>query len=177
MENALFEDGEWDKNDEQEGQSGRVSRKGTTVLLRKKLSSPNLLAEGPWAVGIAQSLTDRGTWPPGGSDLGILLRHVIMDSIEDVRQSVFVKPHIPVPVPHNHSVSASMGASGKLGHGPSASVGSAISADGVRDGDDGELGCEDFWEEVEERLGFATEGLRDTGKEKWLDPTCEFMLL
>ena len=36
----------------------------------------------PWAVGLAPSLTDRETWPPGGGDLSFLLRTVIVDSLE-----------------------------------------------------------------------------------------------
>ncbi|KAG2032451.1 Spc98 family-domain-containing protein [Suillus americanus] len=37
-----------------------------------------------WAVGLAPFLTERGTWPPGGSDLSFFLRTVIVDS-QDTR--------------------------------------------------------------------------------------------
>jgi hypothetical protein len=33
-----------------------------------------------WAVGLAPFLTERGTWPPGGSDLSFFLRTVIVDA-------------------------------------------------------------------------------------------------
>jgi hypothetical protein len=33
-----------------------------------------------WAVGLASFLTERGTWPPGGSDLSFFLRTVIVDA-------------------------------------------------------------------------------------------------
>lgn len=33
-----------------------------------------------WTAGLAPFLTDRGTWPPGGSELGFLLRTVIIDA-------------------------------------------------------------------------------------------------
>lgn len=165
MESALFEDAEWEEGLD----GGQVSRKGKAVLIRKKSGTLN---NGPWAIGLAQSLMDRGTWPPGGSDLGIALRHVIMDSVEDVRQGVFTQPQAPLV--GNHRASASVGSviSGVSG----------VSEDSVADsnkrkhGGALELGCDAFREDVEERLGFATEGLRDTGKEKWLDPTCTYPL-
>lgn len=38
-----------------------------------------------WAVGLARSLTETGTWPPAGADLSFHLRTVIIDSLEDGR--------------------------------------------------------------------------------------------
>lgn len=35
-----------------------------------------------WAVGLSPNLTERDTWPPGGSDLSFFLRTVIVDSFE-----------------------------------------------------------------------------------------------
>lgn len=44
----------------------------------KKSAEPS----GPnWVIGIAPSLTEGNTWPPGGSDLGWHLRAVILDSL------------------------------------------------------------------------------------------------
>ena len=149
MEAALFDDGEWE---EEEERSGGPSRKGKVVILRKKASSPDLQSKSPWAVGLAPSLTDRGTCPPGGSDLGIAVRHVIMDSVDDVRQSVFTRLKLPP------------------GLGSTERIDGELVTEILHD----DLGCDDFWEDVEARLGFTTESLRDTGKEKWLDPTCKW---
>lgn len=38
-----------------------------------------------WAVGLAKSLVDDGSWPPAGADLSFHLRTVIIDSLEDSR--------------------------------------------------------------------------------------------
>ena len=43
---------------------------------------PDNRSSWPWAVGLAPSLTNRETWPPGGADLSFLLRTVIVDSLE-----------------------------------------------------------------------------------------------
>jgi hypothetical protein len=42
-----------------------------------------------WAVGLAPTLTDRESWPPGGADLSFLLRTVIVDSLDEGRLDGF----------------------------------------------------------------------------------------
>ncbi|CAE6476388.1 unnamed protein product [Rhizoctonia solani] len=73
---------------------GRGIRAGVRVRLgisdasRDKLADERAEQEGrsrEWGVGLAVGLSDRegaGTWPPGGAELGLRLRHVIDDALE-----------------------------------------------------------------------------------------------
>ncbi|KAJ1304538.1 hypothetical protein OPQ81_005679 [Rhizoctonia solani] len=73
---------------------GRGIRAGVRVRLgisdasRDKIADERAEREGrsrEWGVGLAVGLSDRegaGTWPPGGAELGLRLRHVIDDALE-----------------------------------------------------------------------------------------------
>ncbi|KAH7339574.1 Spc98 family-domain-containing protein [Rhizoctonia solani] len=73
---------------------GRGIRAGVRVRLgisdtsRDKIADERAEQEGrsrEWGVGLAVGLSDRegvGTWPPGGAELGLRLRHVIDDVLE-----------------------------------------------------------------------------------------------
>jgi hypothetical protein len=39
-----------------------------------------------WGIGLGLGLSERGTWPPGGAELGIALRMVIVDSLDEMNQ-------------------------------------------------------------------------------------------
>ncbi|PVF92172.1 hypothetical protein CPB86DRAFT_791428 [Serendipita vermifera] len=39
-----------------------------------------------WGVGLGLGLSERGTWPPGGAELGVALRRVIVDSLDEMDQ-------------------------------------------------------------------------------------------
>ncbi|CAE6420964.1 unnamed protein product [Rhizoctonia solani] len=73
---------------------GRGIRAGVRVRLgisdatRDKIADERAEREGrsqEWGIGLAVGLSDResaGTWPPGGAELGLRLRHVIDDALE-----------------------------------------------------------------------------------------------
>lgn len=73
---------------------GRGIRAGVRVRLgimdttRDRMADDRAEREGrsrEWGVGLAVGLSDRGgagTWPPGGAELGLRLRHVIDDALE-----------------------------------------------------------------------------------------------
>ncbi|TDL22621.1 hypothetical protein BD410DRAFT_828378 [Rickenella mellea] len=66
-----------------------VAREGAVGAARSREPSATSTqsSSAPWAVGLGYGLTERETWPPGGSDLSFYLRTVIVDSLGDVRQS------------------------------------------------------------------------------------------
>jgi Gamma tubulin complex component C-terminal len=68
---ALFSDSAGDGVSSDVKTRGRHGKRGDRVAKEKA-----------WAVGLASALTERETWPPGGSDLSFLLRTVIVDSLE-----------------------------------------------------------------------------------------------
>lgn len=90
---ALFSDALAEDDDAQENPMGvtiRTRDRNTNWRAMRRRTDPlEMRSERAraqhWPVGLAFGLTDRGQWPPGGSDLAFYLRRVIMDSLEDVR--------------------------------------------------------------------------------------------
>ncbi|KAF8332635.1 Spc98 family-domain-containing protein [Cantharellus anzutake] len=63
---------------EDEDSIGRVQSRGRSKSRRSK-------RKGIWGVGLNPNLNDRGTWPPGGSELAFSLRRVIVDTLDEAR--------------------------------------------------------------------------------------------
>jgi hypothetical protein len=42
-------------------------------------------ANAPWGVGLNPALSERGSWPPGGSELAFSLRRVVVDTLDEDR--------------------------------------------------------------------------------------------
>ena len=64
----------------------------TTTRTSVALKTPSTPGPSMWAVGLASGLTERHSWPPGGSDLRFYLRTVIMDSLQSLRNTLSRKP-------------------------------------------------------------------------------------
>ena len=52
---------------------------------RSRSRSKRIRRKGAWGVGLNPHLNDRGTWPPGGSELAFSLRRVIVDTLDEAR--------------------------------------------------------------------------------------------
>jgi hypothetical protein len=76
LSSALFSDSVERESDDQSARS--LLRSRAEKRKARDHSSKNVT----WAVGLAPSLNERDSWPPGGADLSFLLRTVIVDSLE-----------------------------------------------------------------------------------------------
>lgn len=73
---ALFSDSEHWTSDGQ--------RSAWSLAMRgNKRGTPGLVSDDKvWPVGLSTSLLEKDSWPPGGTDLGFLLRTVVVDAME-----------------------------------------------------------------------------------------------
>lgn len=76
---SLFIEDEWEEDKSSRRSSSRSRQK------RKKRGHTSGEINRDWGVGLNPSLSERGVWPPGGSELAFSLRRVIVDTLDDER--------------------------------------------------------------------------------------------
>jgi hypothetical protein len=62
--------------------SGPEAADGATLVRRRRRRPAT---EANWGAGLGSALNDRSVWPPGGAELSIALRTVLIDSIAELR--------------------------------------------------------------------------------------------
>lgn len=87
VRSALFADSPTiDANENSQYHRARDRRRASRPGHRRQLSMEGgVINAKPWGVGLNPALSDRGAWPPSGSDLAFALRTVIVDTLDEDR--------------------------------------------------------------------------------------------